>query len=307
MEDIYLMHINKQISILKKYKLKIDDYEFIEHMLKKENFYGILNSYKKPFLQNSNLAKSYFIDGTTFENIYALYEFDMELKSIFIKGIAKAESIIKSNIYRIFYIHHGDNAPLRLSNFEASLIDDPLKLNFINQKILENVTAKTDIAYYNNEYGIIPLWAIINTLNLEELLNFYLLMKSDEREEVARLADENLNKKEFTKYFNILIEVKNLCFQNIAIYNFNSQYKLNFIDAYSSFNYFPESRSNVFTIIIILRILLSNENFKDMYKNILIQLDYLDNSLKNLRVNKIYEKICEEFLGIPYGVELLNV
>jgi|GEM_PF-4608879 len=307
MNDIYLKHINKQISILKKYNLEINDFEFIEYMLENENFYGILNGYKKPFLENNDLVKGKFISKTTFENIYALYEFDIELKAIFIKNLNKVESTIKSIIYHVFYSYHGDNSPLKLSNFNSNAIDDPINLDFINKKILENLVSKTDILYYSNEYGIIPLWSIINILNFEELFKFYLLMKENEKEEVSNKIHCKLNKKEFKKYFNILIETKNICFQNTTMYNFSSLYKLNFIDIYSKFNYFPESKSNVFTLIIIFKILLSRENFKNMYRDILSQLDFLDNSLKNLRQEKMYEKICEDFLGIPWDVDLLNV
>lgn len=307
MDNIYLKHINKQISILRKQNLKIDDYEFIEYVLKNENFFGILNGYRKPFLENHDLIKNKFIDNATFENIYALYEFDIQLKSILIKNLIKVESTIKSFIYQVFYKHHGDNTPLKLSNFNSNSVDNPINLNFINRKILENIALKTDIAYYSTKYGIIPLWSIINILNFEELFKFYLIMKENEKEEVANKVHYNLNKKEFKKYFNILVETKKICFQNNPMYDFISLHKLSFIDTYSNFNYIPESKSNVFTIVIILKILLSNENFKEMFREILSQLDYLSHSLKNLKHERIYEKICEGFMGIPVNFETLNI
>ncbi len=304
MDSIYLKHINKQISILKKSNLNIDDYEFIEYILKNENFYGIINGYKKPFLLNQNCVKSKYIDKATFENIYALYEFDMELKLIILKYLIKVESIFKSIIYQIFYMHHGDKPPLKKSSFSA-LYDD-IGIDFINRKILTFMSHKSDITYYYNKYGVIPLWSIINVLNIEELYNFFLLMKDNEKEEVAKLINMSLNKNELKKYFNILIEAKKTCIENIPMYNFKSSFKLNFIDIYSSFNYFPESKSNVFTIIVILKIVLTKEDFKDVYKCISIQLDYLKNSLKNLSYDSCYEKICEKFLGIPSDSDLTN-
>ncbi|MCL2321138.1 MAG: Abi family protein [Oscillospiraceae bacterium] len=305
MDTIYLKHINKQIAILKKCNLTIDDYEFIEYILKKENFYYIINAYKKPFLIDYNLTLNKFIDKTTFENIYALYEFDIELKSIIFKHISKVESAIKSYIYQIFYKCHGDITPLKPSNF--NLIDSGIGLEFIKQKILSQINSNSEISHFSNEYGIVPLWAIINILNFEEISKFFSIMKSDEKDQVVSLIDENLTKLEFSKYLNILIEAKNICTENLTMYNFASKYKLNFIDIFSYFNYIPESKSNVFTILVLFKIFLSDEDFKDMYKSFIVQLDYLDNSLKNLKFDKVYGRICEEFLGVPDDFYLINV
>ncbi len=298
-------YINKQISILEKLNLNISDKDFIEYILRKENFYYIVSEYKNPFIINDNSKKNKFINGTTIENIYALYEFDIDLKTIFFKYLIKIESILKSLIYYVFYENHGNINPLKHSNF--SLNNDKMKnenLIFIHKKIFSKLTKEkeNDISYYNNNYGHIPLWAIINILDLEELRKFYLIMKDDERDEVAKkIIEDKLLKTELDTYFNILVDLKYVCFDNLSIYNFQSKHKLIPCDLYFKYDYIPESVSNLFTLIIIFKFLLYKEDFKDMYKSIASNLDYLDNNLKNLRSQKLYERICEKFLGIPFG------
>ena len=76
---------DEQIELLKTRGLKIDDENFALNKLQEDNYYNIINGYKDLFLdeENSNIFKN----NVTFEEIYSLFEFDRNIKSIFLKNM----------------------------------------------------------------------------------------------------------------------------------------------------------------------------------------------------------------------------
>ena len=74
--------IDEQIEILKARNLIINDYDKTYKILSKNNYYYLINGYKKPFLDNMSKAEKY-IENTKLEEVYALYNFDKNIKMIF--------------------------------------------------------------------------------------------------------------------------------------------------------------------------------------------------------------------------------
>ena len=68
----------EQIDLLKSRGLVISDENFAMEKLKEDNYYNIINGYKELFITPG--TKDNFINDVTFEEIYALYDFDRVLK-----------------------------------------------------------------------------------------------------------------------------------------------------------------------------------------------------------------------------------
>ena len=58
-------------------------------ILEKENYYNVINGYKYLFLctKKTTTNEESYKAGTKFSEIYALYQFDCEIKSIFLKRL----------------------------------------------------------------------------------------------------------------------------------------------------------------------------------------------------------------------------
>ena len=65
----------------------------------------MINGYKEAY---KNPVTNQFQDGITFEDIYELYQFDNDLRSIFIKYILMVERNIKSSLSYHFCLTYGD-------------------------------------------------------------------------------------------------------------------------------------------------------------------------------------------------------
>lgn len=68
-------------------------------MLLRENYYSIINGYKDPFLDKDAMKSSaddVYMEGTRFERLYSLFEFDRELRQITFSYLIQAEAALKT-------------------------------------------------------------------------------------------------------------------------------------------------------------------------------------------------------------------
>ena len=86
--------VDEQLDILKSKGLVISDYEKSKIVLLKENYF-FLSGYRHLFMKNRDKN---FIEGTTFEELYALFTFDRNIRNIFFKNLLIIENNIKSLI-----------------------------------------------------------------------------------------------------------------------------------------------------------------------------------------------------------------
>ena len=87
--------IDQQIDILRKKGLIIDDEVTAKNILLKENYF-FLNGYRHLFM-NSPTDRT-FISGSTFSELYALFQFDRYSRNIFFKNLLIIENRLKSVI-----------------------------------------------------------------------------------------------------------------------------------------------------------------------------------------------------------------
>ena len=81
-EEKIFKTFEEQIEVLKRKKLKFKNEEFALDILKKVNYYSLINAYKEVFL-NPNYVKiniedptEMYKENTFFENLFWLYHFD---------------------------------------------------------------------------------------------------------------------------------------------------------------------------------------------------------------------------------------
>ena len=70
----------------------VNDKKLALKNIEKYSYYSIINGYKAVFKDKNNNYK----ENTSFEEIFALYEFDKNIKAIFLKYTLEIEVVIKS-------------------------------------------------------------------------------------------------------------------------------------------------------------------------------------------------------------------
>ena len=105
-----------QINILQERGLIINDIDQAKEILEIHNYYNVINGYKDLFTDENKNEK--FIKGTTFNEIYSLYEFDRELRAIIFKYTLQIENTLRTLVSHVFSKYHGVENYLRYSNFD---------------------------------------------------------------------------------------------------------------------------------------------------------------------------------------------
>lgn len=258
----------KQISKLEDEKgLLIPDHEYAESMLREIGYFALISGYKEPF---KNPTTKKYRDGTTFDDIVALYKFDENLRELFLKYILRIERHIRSLLSYHFSEKHGENQSCYLN--PANYTTDSKKQNDVNRLIsmLNNlVTQNTDYPYINHQrttYGNVPLWVLVNCLTFGTLSKFYVLTTPDIRVKISKNFP-SVNEKQLEQYLSVITKFRNVCAHNERLFSYQTRndipdtvlhQKLGIPQKGAQYLY---GKRDLFAIVIAFRYLLSNDDF----------------------------------------------
>lgn len=304
---------DSQIKILKQRGLIIKSPTNCKNILKRENYYNIINGYKDIFLDlNSNNEK--YLIGTTFENIYALYIFDENLRNLFLKYILKFETLLKTKVaYYHSKVHNSKFNFFDINNFQGNSSKITKLIANISNDINKNNIEKTknSFSHYINKHGELPVWVYFQKANFGVVCYFYEVLKQNIKIDICDEINEEFNHYYKTKNKKIInhIQLENLShflnkYRNICAHNerlyFESgkqfKNKNKFYLDYSNYTS-QQYRGNIFDLLVVLKIFLVKEDFFNLISEFEIILDKLKDSMHNLP--NIYSSIENKHLNIP--------
>ena len=110
----------EQRDLLQSRGLIIKHPRSFNNIMQRDDYYNIINGYKKYFIATT--SPETYIPETTFEQLYALYTFDQEIRSLFMNVLLKIEKHLKSLIaYHFSEVYGYDNSIyLNRQNFNLS-------------------------------------------------------------------------------------------------------------------------------------------------------------------------------------------
>ena len=161
-------------------KLTIADHDYAKIMLQQIGYFGLIGGYKTPF---KNQTTKMFKEGTTFEDIVALYKFDENLRELFLKYILQIERHMRSLISYYFTDKYGESQVHYLN--PSTYTSDSRH----SREVTQLISRLNDLANHNSDYsyinhqrinhGNVPLWVLVNGLSLGSLSKFYSLTTQD--------------------------------------------------------------------------------------------------------------------------------
>lgn len=306
--DKVFTSIEDQIKILKSRGLVIDDEPAVKSILSKENYYNLINGYKSLFLDSSAETET-FLEGTTFSEIYELYLFDRELRSIFMRCILEIENNVKSVLAYKFSEQYSHTNYLVISNSNTYIGKHENKT--LSQKTGEIVDLITGIqreishqlgknslmiSHYVLDHGYVPFWVLVNTLSLGTISTFYSHLKDKDENNIGR--EFGLKPDVMKNILYILTIFRNGCAHDERFYNLKSlkrNEKPNSIadtDIHSflripknSSNNYLYGKNDLFAIVIIFRLLLSGTSFTRFFGRLVECIGDLDGKLKVITID----------------------
>lgn len=293
--------LDEQIEILRHKGLVVDDIDYAKEILLRENYF-FLSGYRHLFLKDDGSRK--FIYGTTFRELYSLFNFDRQIRNILFKNILIVENNLKSILSYVMSKNHGfkEHNYLNAENF----VKDQSKSRQINDLIRKmrrqiSVNGKQHAAtsHYINNYGYIPLWVVVKVLSFGIVGELYSVLQKEDQQEIADIYGVSI--RNLVNYLPILANYRNLCAHEDLCFNNRTHKKIEPTKYHDILNIQKNEEdeyiyglNDLFAIIIIMKELLKEDDFVMMINEISYELDVLDGKLEVIEIDKVIDA-----MGMP--------
>ena len=285
--------IDEQLDILKSKGLLIEDYDKAKEILLRENYF-FLNGYRSPLLISGSKR---FIDGATFEELYALFSFDRYFRNIIFKNLLIVENNYKSIFSYVLSKKYGykEKDYLNSENFDrnrekSKQINDLIRK--LKRQIRINGYQHSATSHYINNYGYIPLWVGVKVLSFGLMGELYSILKQEDKDEIASYYN-NIDSNSLGDYLSILSNYRNLCAHEDILYNHETQKAIGdtkyhtLLDIPKVDDEYIYGKHDIFALIIILKRMLTFDDFKMMMNEIDYEIEWLSSKLKSIGVQKV--------------------
>lgn len=278
------MTYEQQIQKLKDKNLIISNDEEAKAILQQDGYYALITGYKDLF---KNPSTQNYRDGTTLQDILALYQFDEQLRELTLRYLLHIERHIRSLLSYAFCEKFGEDQSAYLN---PAYYDNTKKKSFAIQRLISKyftplLTKQTSYPFLEHNkkiHGNVPLWVIVNALSFGTLSKMYELSLSNIQYAVSRNFVA-VNEKQLGQVLGVLTDYRNLCAHNERMFShrcakkdmpdFPLHKKLSIPLQGNSYLY---GKRDYFAVVLAFRYLLPNADFLQ-YKSRLSKL--IDNAV----------------------------
>lgn len=296
--------LDEQIGILEDKGLIIQDKEEVKDILLRENYF-FLSGYRLLFMES--MANKLFLPGTTFEELYSMFQFDRHIRNIIFKNLLIIENNIKSITAYNLSMHYGirEEDYLNPKNFtndkkRKRQVDDLLRK--MKRQIRVNGGQHQATIHYTERYGYIPFWIAVKVLSFGIVSELYQILKPEDQEEIA--FDFGVDAERLIIYLPILANFRNLCAHEDILYDHKAQRDIP-NTKFHQLLHIPRmndeyiyGKNDLFAIIIILKQLLRKDDFFLLMSELEYEIQILSDRLKTISIEKVLDR-----MGFPinYG------
>lgn len=281
-----------------------------QRIIEAENYYKLFNGYKEPFLDSTKPDETY-LPGTKFEEVYALYLFDRELRNIFIRYILEIENNVKSVLAHEFSRKYGYDNYLKVANFDTSIKPGERKtkaqkvgeisdlISNLQHEVARQLSKNNSmVSHYMLNYGYIPLWVLVNTLTIGTISVFYSHLEQQDQNNIGRFF--SLKPDELKTILQVLTLYRNACAHDERLYNLksmNRNMRPNNIKALpihatlgipkNTGNNYMAGVNDLFAIVLIFKTMLSKDAFAAFYDSLDALMQKLSTKLTTISISRI--------------------
>lgn len=214
------MTYDQQIQTLREKNLWIPDEAAAREILQREGYFALITGYKDLF---KNPTTKKYRDGTTIEDIYALYQFDAQLRELTLHYLLHIERHLRSALSYAFCMAFGDrqDAYLNPKNYDTKRRNQR-ELHLLLEKyirpLLDKPTRYPYVEHHKQVHGNVPLWVLVNALTFGSLSKMYALSASKVRSAISREI-EGVNERQLEQVLSVLTDFRNLCAHNERMFS----------------------------------------------------------------------------------------
>ena len=296
--------LDEQVEILQSTGLIINDIPETKDILLRENYFFI-SGYRMLFMESQENKK--FLPGTTFDELYSMFQFDRHVRNILFKNLL----IIENNIKSIMAFHLSSRYGIRedeylnpknfvLDRKRKKQVDDLLRK--MKRQIRINGGQHQATMHYSEKYGYVPMWIAVKVLSFGIVSELFQILKPDDQETVAN--DFNLAKETLEIYLPVLANFRNLCAHEDILFEHKAQRNIpdtkyhNLLKIPQVNDEYIYGKNDLFAIVLILKQMLRKDDFFLLMSELEFEIQILSDRLKTIPVEKVFDR-----MGFPinYG------
>ena len=302
--------LDEQVRILQSKGLIINDEEETKDILLRENYFFI-SGYRLLFMES--ITNKMFLPGTTFEELYSMFQFDRRVRNILFKNLLIIENNIKSitayNLSGKYGIREDEY--LDPKNFvndrkRKKQIDDLLRK--MKRQIRVNGNQHQATLHYTKKYGYVPLWIAVKVLSFGIVSELYQILKVEDQENIAK--DFGVTRENLIVYLPILANFRNLCAHEDILYENRTQKHIKGTFYHQILNIkksdeeeYVKGTNDLFALVIIMKRMLSYDEFKNMSLELEKKIENLSYNLHSIMIENILDR-----MGFPSNyMQLANI
>lgn len=297
MKSKIFKNLDEQIEIMRSKGLVINDEVATKNILFRENYFFI-NGYRHMF---TTKEKDRFIPGTTFEELYSTFLFDRRVRNIIFKYILIIENNIKSIMSYQLSRKYGfkDKDYLNPDNFTQDQAKSRQVFDILSKmkrQIRVNGRQHSATLHYLSNYGYIPMWILVKVLSFGIISELFCILKYEDQSDIAKLYKVDVQT--LATYLALLANFRNLCAHEDILYDHRTNRTIPDNGYHSSLN-IPKNaegeyiygKNDLYAIILIMKRMLSEDEFRDIIFEIGYEIDILDSKVDIVPLNSILNKI----------------
>ena len=305
MADKIFKTLDEQIEILRSKNLIINDIDRAKDILFRENYFFI-NGYRRLFSPETKR----FPEGTTFEELYATFLFDRNIRNIMFKNILIVENNIKSILsyqlskkYGFKQADYLDEKNFDQSPLKARQIKDVLRK--MERQIRVNGKNHLATAHYTNKYGYIPMWVVVKVLSMGIISEFFNILKPEDQ----KIIDDyyKIDAETMYIYLQMLANFRNMCAHEDILYDYRPQKRIpdtlchKLLDIPMTDGEYNYGKNDLFALVIILKRMLEDWEFIELKNEISYEIDVLDGRIHSVSLEEILNR-----MGFPTNWKLIG-
>lgn len=169
---------------------------------------------------------------------------------------------------------------ISITKLISEIVSDMMKQIQIGNRMLN---------HYMNKYGYIPFWVLIRIMSFGEISKFFGLMKQKDQNAIAK--NFNVKEKTLKSYLGNLAIVRNLCAHDEKLYDIRLRKNIANTKYHQLLNISNKGYKDLFSIVIILKMLLEEKDFTKFYDILINDLEELKQNIKSIKFSNILNKM----------------
>ena len=168
-------------------------------------------------------------------------------------------------------------------------------LNKVKRQIRVNGRKHTATFHYIEHYGYIPFWILVKVLSFGIMAEFFDILKYEDQEDISNFY--KINPEVLGIYLSLLSNFRNVCAHEDILYDHRTQRVIPDTKYHELLNIpkdddgYIYGKNDLFSLVIMMKVLLSKDDFEDMIDEIKREVNRLDKIVNVVPLDTILNRI----------------